>query len=492
MEKQSTLKTKSISGVIWLGIRFGGSQLVRFVIGVILARLLDPAYYTVLALITVFTGLAEKFVTHGFAMALIQAKEADDTDCSSVFWASLAIALVLMAALFFAAPWIAAFYAYPVMTQGLRVLSLTLAIGALSAVLNARLSRELEFKKMSIASIVAMIASGATGVTLAFLGYGLWALIWQQLVSELTICVVELIMTRWLPGFRIRLDRLKRLFSYGWKVLAGNLLGNLYGTLTELVLGKVFPGETLAFYNKGKQMPSLVSDNMNTIVQTTLFPTFAAHQDDRARELDLVQKTNRLNAFVVFPLMTGLALVAEPLIGLLLTDKWLPAAAYMLPAAILWALYPLDCTLMQSICATGRSGLHLIVEISRRAFGLIALCVAAFGFRTPMAIAWSVTITGVFSMAQSMLVARRFYGYRLRTQIADMLPPLALCAAMAALVWPLSLLGLARLPLLIAQAVVGAGAYVGLAALFKLKVFKYFCGAVAEYVQKLKQKRVSA
>ncbi len=492
MEKRSTVKTKSISGALWLGVRFGGTQLVRFVIGVILARLLDPEYYTVIALITIFTSLAERFVTHGFAMALIQAKEVDDTDCSSVFWANLAIAAGFIAVLFVIAPWIADFYGYPVITQGIRVLSLSLAIGALDSVLNARLSRELEFKKMSIASIIAMIASGTVGVTLAFLGYGLWALVFEQLVSGVTMGIVELVMTRWLPSFSIRFDRLKPLFRYGWKVLASNLLSNLYNSLNGLVLGKVFPGDTLAFYNKGKQIPSLVSDNINTVVQTTLFPTFAANQDDRVRELDLIRKTMRLNAFVIFPLMTGLALVAEPLIGSLLTDKWLPAAVFMLPAAIYWALYPLDAILMQAICAMGRSGLHLILEIIRRVVGLLALCFAAFCLKTPLAIAWAVTFSGLYSMAQAMIVSRRFFAYRLRDQFMDLLPPLLLCAAMTAAVWPLSLIAMPRLALLIVQAAVGAAVYVGLAALLKLPVFCYLCDAIREFIQKLKQKRVNA
>ncbi|MDO4572717.1 MAG: lipopolysaccharide biosynthesis protein [Clostridia bacterium] len=489
MEKQPSVKIKSVSGGFWLGIRFGGTQLVRFVISVILARLLEPELYTILGIITIFTSLAEKFVTHCFAMALIQRKIADEDDFASVFWIDLAVSIGIVALLWLIAPWIADFYGYAEIVPGIRLLSLVVIVDSLGAVLNARLSRELAFKKMSLASIAAMIVSGGVGVTLAFCGFGLWALLWQQLVSELTMCIAELIMTRWLPKRRLRFDRLREMFRYGWKILAGNFVSHLYGDLTGLVLGKAFPGDTLGFYNKGRQMPNIVGENLSAVANTTMFPTYAANQDDGERLRDLVRKTVRIDAFLVFPIMAGLALVAEPLTGLLLTDKWLPAVPYMRVACFVWAVYPLDGTLLEGVCARGRSDLHLKVMILRRGLGLALLCAAAFLLKTPMAIAWSVAVTALFSLVQSMLVARPFFGYPLRAQLWDMLPPLLLSLAMAAAVLPLGLLPLPRLWLLALQVLVGAGVYVGLSMLFRLEVFRYFCGAVGEFVQKWKRER---
>lgn len=488
MENQATVKNKTLGNVLWLGMRYGGSQLVRFTLGVIIARILAPEYYTILAIISVFTSLATKVITHCLSMALIQQKDVDDEDCSSVVWIGVIVAGLLYTLLFFAAPWIAGFYLQPAITMGIRVMGLSLFFSALSTVYNARLSRQMAFKKLTIASLIAQWLSAGLGLTLAYYGFGLWALVVQQLSYEILACVAQYFMCRWLPRFCLSFSRLKRLLQYGWKILAANLLGNIYNDLTSLVLGKVFPGDALAFYNKGRQMPSIVSENLNDVVISALFPVFAKHQDDAWRERDLVRKTIRVNAFVVFPVMAGFALVAEPLIGVLLTDKWLPAVPYMLPAAILWAMYPLDCTLMQAICAVGRSGLHLILEVIRRAFGLATLCVAAFVFKTPMAIAWSVTIYGLFSMLQVMVVAGPFFGYRLRDQLKDILPPLLLCGVMALVVWPLSLLALPRLALLVVQIVVGMAVYVGFAALLRLAVFQYVLGMLKEFFIKLKQR----
>lgn len=492
MENQATVKNRTLSSILWLGLRYGGSQLVRFTLGVIIARILVPENYTVLAIISIFTSLATKVLTHCLSMALIQQKDVDDEDCSSVVWMNMMVAALLYALLYFAAPWIAGFYEQPDITLGIRIMSLSLFFSAIGSVFHARLSRNMKFKKITIASLIAQWISAALGLVLAYYGYGVWALVWQQLSFEILSCAAQGFMCGWLPRIYMRFSRLKRLFQYGWKILAANLLSNVFNDLTGLVLGKVFPGDALAYYNKGRQMPNMVSENLNDAVISALFPVFASHQDDLARERALVRKAIQVNAFVIFPVMAGFALVAEPLIGVLLTDKWLPAAPFMLPAAILWALYPLDCTLMQAICAVGRSGLHLILEIIRRAFGLIALCVAAFGFRTPMAIAWSVTIYGCFSMLQAMVVARPFFAYRLRDQIKDILPPLLLCGAMALAVWPLSLIAMPRLALLILQIAVGMAVYVGLAALLKLEVFRYVIAMLGEFIRKFKQRGTAA
>lgn len=493
MGLSANIKQKTTTNVLWLFARYGGSQLMRITLGVIVARILGPKNYTVWVLITIFVcSLATKFVTHCLPMALIQQKDVDDADYSAVFWAELLIAAALAAVVVFVAPWIAAFYEQPALTDAMRVMSLTLGANAVSAVLNARLSRNLAFKQMTIASMIAQWTSAALAVALAMSGFGLWTWVWQQLAHDVVLFAVQAFMCRWLPAFQMRVSRLKRLFHYGWKILAANLLGNLYNNLTGLVLGKVFPDNTLGYYDKGSQIPSNVGDSMNNAVITALFPVFASHQDDRARELDIIRKTMRVNAFLVFPIMAGLALVAEPLIGVLLTDEWLLAAPYMLPAAILWGLYPLDCTLMQAICAVGRSGLHLILEIIRRIFGLACLCVAAFVIRTPMAIAWSVTIGGAFSMLQAMVVSRPLFGYQLRSQMKDMLPPLLLCAAMALAVWPVSLLNLGRLTQLILRTVVGAGVYIGLAAVMKLEAFRYTVNLIRDFFQRLSRKEREA
>lgn len=479
-----TVKNKTISGVIWKAMESGGNQLVRLIISIILARLLDPVNYTTLALVLIFINIADVFVKRGFSASLIQSKEADDVDFSSVLWASLGVAAVLYVVLFFTAPWIASFYKEPVLAPALRVLSVILFTGAFNSVQNAIITRKMEFKKLCIATLGATLFSGVIGIWMAYAGYGIWALVVNQLLGSVANTILRWVQDRWMPKFVFSWPRVKALFGFGWKLMVSALLDTGYKNLSGLVIGKRYIGDSLAFYNRGRQYPELIADNLTSVALAVLFPVYSSKQDDKPRVLSMVRKTNRSSALMVFPMMVGMAMVATLLMRVLLTEKWVPAAPYLRVMALIFALYPLEAADLQAINAVGRSDIYLKTEIIKKIFGIAALAVSVFCFSSPIAIAWSATITAVFSMFVTMIAMRREFAYRMRDQLWDMTPPVLLCAAMAAGVWGVSLLPMSDLVSLIAQVLCGIAIYLGLAVLLKLQSFDYLWTSIKDYLHK--------
>ncbi len=481
-----TFRNKTISGVIWKAMESGGNQLVKFVISVVLARMLDPENYTTLALLLIFVNIADVLVKRGFATALIQRKEADNIDFSSVLWLTLALASVFYAVLFFGAPAISRFYEQPLIVPALRVVALSLFTGAFNSVQSAIIQRKLEFRKFCMGTLGATLVSGAIGIYLAYAGYGVWALVAQQLISSFANVLLLWLLERWRPMFVFSLSRVRSLFSFGWKLLISSLLDTGYSSLSALVIGKRYIGDSLAFYNRGRQYPDMIANNLTSIALAVLFPAYAQHQDDKERVREMVRKTNRSTALMIFPMMVGLAAVATPFVRVLLTDKWLPSVPYLQIMCIVFALYPVEATDLQAMNALGRSDIYLATEIVKKLFGIAVLSVAVFAFTTPLAIAWAVAITAVFSMIVTMVYMKKLFAYRWREQIWDMVPPVLLSAVMCGAVYGVSLLPLPEVVSLILQVICGVAVYLGLAVLLKLESFQYLWISMKSYFSKQK------
>lgn len=479
-----SFRNKTISGVIWKAMESGGNQAVRFVISIVLARMLDPENYTTLALLLIFVNIADVFVKRGFSTSLVQRKDADNTDFSSVLWASLGIAAALYTALFFAAPAIARFYEEPLIAPALRIVSVILFSGAFNSVQSAIITRKLEFRKLCMATLGATLVSGGVGIYMAYAGYGVWALVVQQMLGSFSTVILLWSLDRWKPAFVFSWERVKVLFDFGWKLLVSSLLDTGYSSLSSLVIGKRYIGDSLAFYNRGRQYPDMVANNLTNVALSVLFPAYAIHQDDRPRVREMVRKTNRSTALMIFPMMAGLAAVATPFVRVLLTDKWLPSVPYLHLMCIVYALYPVEATDLQAINALGRSDLYLKTEIIKKIFGILALAVSVFAFSTPIAIAWAVVLTAVFSMYVTMVVMKRLFEYRWRDQLWDMAPPILLSAVMWGAVYAVSLLPFSELALLVLEIVCGVAVYLSLAVLLKLESFQYLWQSMKAYLTK--------
>lgn len=479
-----TFKNKTISGVIWKALESGGNQFIRLVISIVLARMIDPANYKTLSLVLICIDLADVFVKRGFSTSLVQTKEADSKDFSSVFWASEAIALALYIVIYVCAPAIGRFYEQPDLTRALRVLSVILLTGAFNAVQISIITRKFEFRKLCVTTLGATVFSGIVGIWMAYKGYGIWALVVNQLLGSVVASVLLWVQDRWRPSFVFDGKRLKELFGFGWKLMVSALLDKGYSSLTGLVIGKRYVDDSLAFYNRGNQYPQMIADNLTSVALAVLFPAYSQKQDDKPRLLEMLRKTNRSTALMVFPMMAGMAMVATLMMRVLLTEKWVPSAPYLRILVIVFALYPIEAADLQAINAIGRSDMYLKTEIIKKVFGILALAASVFYFTTPLAIAWGAALTAVFSLGVTMIAVKSLLGYRLRDQLMDFLPPVLLSCAMAAAVWGASLLPLGNLASLIVQVVCGVAVYLGLAVLCRLQSLDYLVRSLKDFFLK--------
>ena len=322
-------KSSVISSLVWKFLERIGTQGVQFIVAIVLARLLLPSDYGAVTMITVFIAISNTFVQSGFSTSLIQKKNSDDLDFSSVFYASLAIATVLYLLLFFLAPAIANFYRLPIIKDVLRVLALTLFIGAINSVQNAKISKEMKFKKLFISSLGAIFCSGTIGILLAYMGYGVWALVAQQIVNQLASVIILWFTSGWKPKLIFSFKRLKGLFSYGWKILCSGLIDTLYKNSYNLVIGKVFNSETLGLYNKGEQFPKLISVNVDGAIGSVMLPAYSKEQDDKEKVKKMVRRAIVTSALIIFPMMIGLAATANSIVEILLTKKWNGCVIFM-------------------------------------------------------------------------------------------------------------------------------------------------------------------
>ena len=457
--------------LLWKLLERFGVQGVQFILQIILARLLTPEHYGVLAIMIIFTTLANVFIQNGFNTALIQNKDVTEEDYSSVLWVSLGVAGILYGIIFFCAPFIASFYEMPEIVKPFRVLALMLFPGALNSVQLAKVSREMDFKKVFYSNVGAIVVSGVAGIVIAKLGGGLWALVAQTMLNIFVATVVMQFTSKLKIYFKVSLARIKVLFAYGWKLLVSGLIDTLYQDLQSLVVGKKYNSATLGFFNRGKQFPQFLMNSINGAVQSVMLPAMAEKQDAKEQLKELTRRSITVSAYVVFPMMAGLAGIAEPLVRLLLTDEWLPCVPYLQIYCVSFAFYPVHSCNLQAINAIGRSDMFLKLEIIKKSYGLIALIIAVFCFNSPMAIAMTAIITGFLSFFVNAAPNKKLINYSYAEQMRDLVPSFLSAVIMCAAVLAVGLLKLNTIVTLLIQVVVGVGIYLTLSAVFKLKPF---------------------
>lgn len=462
---------KVTSNLFWKLLERFSAQGVTLIVSIILARLLDPSVYGLTALVTVFTTILQVFVDSGMGVALIQKKNADDLDFSSVFYFNIVACAVLYLGLFLFSPVIAAFYELPELVPILRVLSLTIVISGVRNVQQAFVSKNMMFKRFFWATMVGTVASAITGIVLAFSGLGVWAIVGQALVSEGVSTITLWVTVKWRPKRVFSFQRLKSLFSYGWKLLTSNLINTVYNELRQLLIGKLYTTEDLAFYNKGHQFPQLIVSNINSSIDSVLLPAMSAEQDSKERVRMMTRRAIKISTYVMMPIMMGLAVCAEPFVQLLLTNKWLPCVPYLRIFCFTMALHPIQTANLNAIKAMGRSDLFLKLEIIKKAIGLAVLFSTMW--ISVQVMAYSLLFTSVLSSFINAFPNRKLLEYKYEEQILDMLPTILLTIAMGAIVFCVTFLRLNSILTLFIQVVLGIVTYVVGSALFRLDSFTY-------------------
>ncbi len=373
MNSQDGLKEKVLLGLGWKFLERGGSKGIQFVVSLVLARLLLPADFGLIAIISIFITIGNVFVQSGFNTALIQKQQVDEKDLSTVFYITLSVAVLIYLALFLTAPGIAAFFEVPMLNPVLRVLALILLLFPITSIQNAIVARRMEFKKLFFSSVVGIVGSGILGVGMAYQGFGVWSLVAQQLSNEFLIMAVLWFTVKWRPKVLFSWERFRTLFSFGWKLLFSSLLNVTYDNLYGFVIGKLFKPEMLGYYSRGQHFPNFIVSNIDGSIQSVLFPAFASQQSNRERLKQLVRRSIVTSSFVMFPMMVGLAACAEPLVKVLLTEKWLPAVPFLQFMCFSYILWPIHTANLQAINALGRSDIFLKLEIIKKVIGIVVL-----------------------------------------------------------------------------------------------------------------------
>ncbi len=464
-------KSQVLSSLFWKFMERGGTQGVQFIVQIALARMLMPKDYGIIALVVVFTSIASVFVQSGLNSALIQKKDADEKDFSSVFYLSLFIACLLYLVLFITAPFISMYYKIPQITPVIRVLSVTLVFGVFNSIQNAIIARNLQFKRLFFSSTGAILVSGIIGVYLAYKGFGVWALVWQNLSNQLFVTLILWFTLRWRPLLSFSLSRVNSLFSFGWKLLVSSLLDNIYQDIRSLIIGKMYAPSMLGFYNRGQSFPSLIVSNIDSSIKSVMFPVLASQQDNRSRVKNMMRRSIVTSSFIIFPMMVGLAVTAEPIVKLLLTDKWLPSVPFLQIFCVSFALRPIHSANLQAIKGLGYSDVFLKLEILKKTVGLLILVVTIFyGI---YAIALGQVLGGIISTFINAYPNKKLLNYSYVEQWKDIMPSLLLSLVMGAVVYSFKWLGMAVWSTLIVQVCVGVILYVGMAWIFKLECFRY-------------------
>lgn len=472
-------KKKVLGSLFWRFSERTAAQGVSFVVSVILARLLTPEDYGLIGLITVFISIATVFVSSGFGNALIQKENATQTDFSSVFYFSIFMGMVMYIILFICAPFIASFYNDPLLTPVVRVLSLSLVIAGVNSVQQAYVSKTMQFKRFFFSTIIGTLVSAVIGIFMAYKGYGVWALVIQNLSNQIMDTCILWFTVKWRPTLEFSFTEMKKMFSYGWKLLFSSLLDTVYNNLYSLVIGKFYSAKDLGHYNRGRNIPNMVITNINGSIQSVMFPAFSNCQGDKVRLKAMVRRSIMTSTYIIMPAMIGLAAVAKPLTILLLTEKWLPSVPFMQFSCFILAFWPIHTTNLQAINAVGRSDIFLKLEIIKKVLGFSIMVISI-----PMGL-YAMMIGNCFSaVISSFLNAspnRKLLNYGYREQIRDILPALLLSVFMGMIVLLWSMTDMSSILILVCQVVTGAVIYFFGSKLLKLESYDYIINMIKSF-----------
>ncbi len=463
------LKSKTKKGLVWSSIERFGTQGIGFLFTIIIARILSPDDYGVIAMPMVFLALAQVFIDSGFSNALVRKQGLTEEDLSTAFYFNVIVGVVCYVILFFCSPLIADFYETPILTDLLKVTALATLFNPLCTVQQAILTKKIDFKTQAKVSLAGAVVSGIGALVMAYYGLGVWSLVFQQVGAALVRVILLWALSDWRPKTGWSKESFKYLWGYGSKLLASGLLDTTYNNIFPIVIGKFFTSAQLGNYTRAQQFTQLPSSTLTSVLQRVTFPVLSEIQDDDERLKNSYRKFLKLSAFVIFPLMLGLAAVADPLIRVLLTDKWEGCILLLqlLCFSMMW--YPIHAINLNLLQVKGRSDLFLKLEIIKKAVGIAIMC-----FTIPHGLVWMVAgsiLTSLLCLAINTFYTGKIIGVGFFVQMKDLLPTLFNCLLM----WGLILIVNMFIPNIYIQLIVGiligVSVYVLLSRLFSKAEF---------------------
>lgn len=479
---EQTLKQKSVNGVIWKLLQNSSAQIINFIVSIVLARLLTPGDYGIVAMITVFTSLAMVFINTGFSTAIVQKKNLTDYDKNTIFYSGIVVSIIIYLILYFSAPMIAKFYDEFLLLKLVRAYAVTVIISAFYSVQQALIQREMQFKKSFYISIVGAIVHGIVGILLAYWGYGPWALYYSTVADYMICCIITWYVVGWTPKLIFSSSSLKEMLPFGLKILLTNILNTLFNNISSLAIGKQYSSDQLAFYNKGNQFPALIMQQVDGACIAVMFSSLSKYQDDWETGLRMLRREIKTVMFLCAPLMAGMCAVAEPMILLLLSDKWSGSIVYVRLACILCLFWPLSVK-THALNAIGKSEVSLRNNMIEKVIAIIGLMLT---FRINVkAIVVSSIITSLVGACITAVACKKYLDYRYLDQVKDVLHSVVLATIMGIIVYVVpNFIELGLISMLICQVLFGTALYTILSYLFNRENYNYVFNLCLSIIKK--------
>ncbi len=471
---QSQKNNKVVSSLFWSFFERIGNQGVSLIISVILARLILPSEYGVIAAAQIFIQLATSFVAGGFGNALIQKKDADDNDCSTMFIFNIVFSVSLYGIIYVSSPMFVKIlndsYDYDLLIKVIRVLGIGIVLSSFNSFYRALLSKKLCFRKIFLLTLCGTIISATVGIFMAYKGFGVWALVTQNLLNLLINSILFVLTSDYRPKLYFSFTRFKPMFKFGVNLMISGLLISIYADLTSLAIGNKYTSDDLAYYQKGINFPKLLVLNIITAINTALFPIMS-NIDSFEQQKQMVRKFNRISAFVITPMMFGFAAVADSFVEIVLTEKWLPCVVFLQISCLNYAIQPISMASLQFLKATGRATEYLVLDIIRKIVGVVLLVIAIVMDKGVWLIAVSEVVSNFIAVFINMYPGKKHIEYSIKEQVRDVLPKFILSAVMFAGVMVLGSLEMQIMLKFILQISGGICIYLAGAKLFKMKEF---------------------
>lgn len=480
---EESLKQKTVKGMGWSAIDQVSRMGIQFIVGIVLARLLSPDEYGLIGILTIFITVFTFVCDSGFTNALIRKKDAKDIDYSTVFYVNLGLSVVMALALFLCAPFIAKFFERPELVSLTQVMSSVVVINALAIVQRARLTKAVDFKTQTKITLISSVISGIVGITMAYTGFGVWALVGQQITAQAVNTILLWIYNKWLPKLEFSIASFKEMWAFGWKLLVSGLIDTTWTEIYQVVIGKCYTPATLGLYTRATQFTKMFSSNLNGVIQRVSFPVLAEMQDDKVRLKNGYKRVIRCTMLPTFVLMLGLAACAKPMVLFLIGEKWLGCVPFIQLVCFSSMLYPLHSLNLNMLQVQGRSDLFLRLEIIKKCVAVGPLLLGIF-----IDIYWMISgsvLTSFFAYYLNAYYSGPFLNYSIKEQVKDIFPSFFVAVSMAIPVYAMSFLPVTAYALFPLQIIAGAIIVIVICESKKLPEYLEIKGIVMPMINKI-------
>ena len=477
-----------VTNLFWrLGERFG-AKMVQFLVQMILAKMLAPEIWGTIGLILIFIEVLQVFIESGLGNALIQKKDADDLDFSTVFYFNCVICGAAYLLMFFAAPLIAWFYKAPELTSAIRVMSLVLVVSGLKNVQQAYVSKNMLFKRFFFATLIGTVTAAVIGIAMAYFGFGLWAIIAQNLINVTIDTCILWITVKWRPKRAFSFQRLKQLYSFGWKLFASSLMEVIYLKLRGLIIGRKYSKEDLAYYTYGEYFPQFITSILNSSIDSVLLPSMSSVQDSRENVKNMTRRAIKIGTYILMPFMVGIMVCAGPVVRIVLTEDWLPVIPYLRILCISYAFMPIHTANLNAIKAIGRSDTYLKLEIIKKFVDFASIL--ATMFISVKAMVYGVLVASIISQVINAWPNKKLLNYSYLEQVADMIPQIIASTIMGAVIYLINLVDIHYLLMLAIQVPLGVIVYIICSKLMHIDSFDYLLDVIKSLLNRKKDKEI--